>query len=249
MIDLHSHILPGLDDGAQTMEDSLQLARAAQADGIRTIAATPHVRSDYPTTPEEMEQGLDHVRAALAEHGVRVSVVAGGEVALDFIPALSRENLARFTLGASGRYLLVEFPYVGWPLDLEQRVFELLASGLTPVLAHPERNRDVQNDPRRLSRAVSTGALVQVTAAALDGRLGRSPRGAAKRLLELGLVHLLASDAHTPDVREAGLSTARKSIGDRALADWLTYEAPAAILAGTDLPPLPSSRKKRFGLF
>jgi protein-tyrosine phosphatase len=249
VIDLHSHVLPGLDDGAQTMEDSCELARTALRDGITTIAATPHVRADYPTTPTQMEEGLAAVRAALAEGGVGVELVPGGEIALDTLPSLSREDLARFTLGGSGRYLLLEFPYGGWPLDLEQRIFELVAKGLTPILAHPERSRDVQNDPRRLARAVSGGALVQVTAAAIDGRLGRNPKAAAARLLELGLVHAVASDAHTPDIRAVGLSHARKSISDDGLAAWLVEEAPAAILAGDDLPARPAGRRRRFRVF
>jgi protein-tyrosine phosphatase len=250
VIDLHSHVLPGLDDGAQTIEDSCELARAARADGIATIAATPHVRADYPTTADQMEAGVETVRRALAGAGIPVEIVPGGEIALDALPGLSREDLARFTLGASGRYLLVEFPYGGWPLDLEHRVFELLASGLTPILAHPERTRDVQNDPKRLARAVAGGALVQVTAAAIDGRLGRNPKGAATRLIELGLVHVLASDAHTPDIRAIGLSKALEEVGDEALGRWLVEDAPAAILAAEDLPDRPAgSRRRRFGVF
>jgi protein-tyrosine phosphatase len=249
VIDLHSHVLPGLDDGAQTMEDSCELARTALADGITTIAATPHVRADYPTTAAQMEAGVEAVRAALAESSVGVEIVRGGEIALDALPTLSREDLARFTLGASGRYLLLEFPYGGWPLDLEQRIFELVASGLTPMLAHPERSRDVQNDPQRLARAVSGGALVQVTAAAIDGRLGRNPKAAAARLLELGLVHTVASDAHTPDIRAVGLSHARQAISDDGIATWLVEDAPAAILAGDDLPTRPTGRRRRFRVF
>jgi protein-tyrosine phosphatase len=250
VIDLHSHVLPGLDDGAQTIEDACELARAAQQDGITTVAATPHVRPDYPTTAAQMEQKVEEVRAALADGRIDVEIVPGGEVSLDALPTLSREDLARFTLGGSGRYLLVEFPYGGWPLDLEQRIFELLATGLTPVLAHPERSRDVQDDPPRLERAVAGGALIQVTAAAADGRLGRSAKSTVTRLLERGLVHVVASDAHTPDVRAVGLTTARRAIGDGALAAWLVEDAPAAILAGDDLPDRPEGRRRRrLGIF
>ena len=232
------------------MEDACELARTALGDGIHTIAATPHVRADYPTTAAQMEAGVESLRAALAEGAVDVEIVPGGEIALDALPTLSREELARFTLGASGRYLLVEFPYAGWPLDLEQRTFELLAAGLTPVLAHPERSRDVQDDPRRLERAVSGGALVQITAAALDGRLDRSAKTTAWRLLELGLVHLIASDAHSPDIRAVGLSGAREAIGDERLARWLVEDVPAAVLAGEDVPDRPPTpRRRRFRFF
>ncbi len=251
MIDLHSHVLPGLDDGAQTLDDSRAIGRAAYEDGIRTIAATPHVRSDYPTTPDQMEAGVVAVRGALEEDGTRLEVVPGGEIALDALPSLSHDDLDRFTLGASGRYLLVEFPYGGWPLNLDQHIFELLASSLTPILAHPERSREVQADPERLARPVSAGALVQVTAASLDGRLGRSTKAAAERLLELGLVHLLASDAHTPDVRTVGLAHACREVRNDGLARWLVEDVPAAVLAGNDLPDRPDGgrRRRRFRLF
>ena len=108
----------------------------------------------------------------------------------------------------------------------------------------------MQDDPRRLARAVSGGALVQVTAASLDGRVGRSAKAAAERLLELELAHVLASDAHTPDIRAVGLTAACDAVGDDDLARWLVEDAPAAILAGDDLPSRPArSRRRRFRMF
>jgi protein-tyrosine phosphatase len=140
---------------------------------------------------------------------------------------------------------------VGWPLGLEQQLFELRLARLTPIIAHPERNREVQADPERLEPLVETGTLLQITAASLDGRLGRSSQTTAARLLELGFVHLLASDAHTPEIREAGLAAAAESVGDAGLARYLTEDAPAAIVAGEGLPELVRRppRRRRFGLF
>lgn len=252
MIDLHSHILPGLDDGARTIEDARTLARLAAAEGVGAIAATPHVRADYPTRPEEMEERVAELRRDFGEHGIPVAVLHGGEIALDALPGLEPDELRRFTLAQNGSYVLLEFPYRGWPLELEQRVFELRAAGLTPLLAHPERNADVQRRPERLAEAVNVGALVQVTAASLDGRLGRSSREAAQRLLDLRLAHVLASDAHTPDIREAGLAAAAKAIADGRLAHYLTTVAPAAIVAGKPVPEPPAPRprrRKRFLVF
>src|SRR5262249_7925031 len=123
---------------------------------------------------------------------------------------------------------LIEFPYAGWPLSLHEWVFRLVTRQITPVIAHPERNADVQANPEELRPLVDAGALVQITAASLDGRLGRSSRAAGAALIERGLAHLLASDAHTPDVREAGLLAAADAVGDPALADWLTVEMPTA---------------------
>ena len=251
MIDLHTHILPGLDDGAQTIEDSVSMARSARADGIRTVAATPHVRDDYPTSPDEMERAARDVRQALGSSGIELEVLTGGEIALDRLQALDQNTLARFALGGKGRYLLLEFPYLGWPLELEMRVLELHSKGFEVVVAHPERNADVQMAPGRLERVVERGALVQLTSASLDGRLGRASRKAAFELLERELVHLVASDAHGPGVRAVGLRPAVEAIDDAELARWLTVEVPAAIVSGDRIPERPASAKRRYarGLF
>ena len=113
---------------------------------------------------------------------------------------LSDDDVGRFGLGGSPRYLLVEFPYSGWPLSLHEWVFRLVTREITPVIAHPERNADVQRNPEELRPLVDAGALVQITAASLDGRIGRSAKAAAAELIDRGLAHLLASDAHTADV-------------------------------------------------
>ena len=245
MIDLHSHILPALDDGPGTLEGSLELARAAVADGIDVMAATPHVRDDYPTTADEMETAVERLRGELARAEIPLELRTGGELAVDRLD-LPREELRRFGLGGNSRYLLVETPYSGWPLDLAERFFRLQAGGFTPVLAHPERNAEVQADPaRRLQPLVEGGTLVQLTAASVDGRLGRRAQAASARLVELELAHLLGSDAHAPTIRAVGLTAAAESLGDDALARWLTRDAPAAILDGAPLPPRPAARRRR----
>src|SRR5262249_51118466 len=137
VIDLHSHILPGLDDGARTPADSLALARAAAAVGVTKIAATPHVRDDFPTSPAPIEAELAALRERLVAEGSSVNVVAGGELALDRVERLTPEDVSRFALGGSGRYLLVEFPYYGWPFTLENQLRRLRGQGFLPVLAHP----------------------------------------------------------------------------------------------------------------
>jgi protein-tyrosine phosphatase len=246
MIDLHSHILPGLDDGSRTVEDARELARRAAADGVTAIAATPHVRQDYPTRPGEMERGVLRLREDFLEQGIAVEVLHGGELDLGMLATLDDDDLRRFTLAQSGRYLLLEFPYTGWPPGLEELVYGLGLRGFVAVLAHPERNRAVQSSPRRLGDAVRGGALVQITAASVDGRIGRSAQKAARRLLDLGLAHLLASDAHTPEIREAGLGAAAEAVGDEALGRFLTVDAPAAIVAGEAVPEPPRKARRRW---
>jgi len=241
MIDLHSHILPGIDDGARTLEGSLDIARAAVRDGIVTIAATPHVRDDWPTGADLMEERVADLRAELDLAGIPLDVRTGGEIALEWLTRLAPEELRRFGLGGT-RYLLVETPYYGWPRDLLAQMLALQDRGFAPVLAHPERNADVAARPVLLGPLVDEGVLVQVTAASLDGRIGRRAFECARLLIREELAHLLASDAHHASVREVGMADAAKRVDDPALAEWLTREVPRAILADSEIPPRPRSR-------
>jgi len=243
MIDLHSHILPGLDDGARTLADSVDIARAALDDGIAVIAATPHVRDDWPTDAEAMEERVAELRAELETARMPLDVRRGGEIALDWAVKLPAEALRRFGLAGS-RYLLVETPYHGWPLQLPDVLLSLRDQGFVPVLAHPERNIKVQTRPERLVPLVAAGVLVEVTAASVDGRIGRRSAECGHRLIQGRVAHLLASDAHHASVRAVGMSAAAKAVGGGALAEWLTYEVPAAILADAEIPPRPHSGRK-----
>jgi protein-tyrosine phosphatase len=247
VIDLHSHILPGLDDGAATLDDAIGIAEAAVADGIRVIVATPHVRAaDYPTSPEQMERQVDSLRRELREAALQLDLLSGGEIAFDMLPDLGDDELRRFGLAGNPKYLLLEAPYFGWPLGIDDAVFQLQLRGFTTVLAHPERNGEVQANPQRLAPLVERGTLVQLTAASLDGRLGSAPQKTGLRLLELGLAHLLASDAHAPTLRQIGMSAAARQVRDDELAGWLTEEVPAAIVAGREIPPRPVRPARRF---
>lgn len=243
MIDLHSHILPGVDDGARTLEEARDLARLALADGVKTMAATPHVRADYPTTAEDMELAVEALRYDFVVQGIDLEIVHGGEIAFGVLFAIPPDELRRFTYAQSGRYLLVESPYRGSLLPFESSVAALHRQGITAILAHPERNPDVQDRPDHVLPLVEAGALVQLTAASLDGSLDRASQHCARQLIELGAVHLLASDVHGPHIgREAGLSAAARAVGDAALARYLTTDAPAAILAGGPIPDAPRPR-------
>jgi protein-tyrosine phosphatase len=245
VIDLHSHVLPGLDDGAADLDEAVAICRAAAEDGIEVLAATPHVRHDYPTTPDQMEEALAAVRAAA---GDSVRLVGGGEIDLAELDR-PHEELARFALAGNPQYLLVETPYGGWPLDLAEKLFRLLAEGVTPVLAHPERNAEVQQRPELLESIVTGGTLVQLTAASVDGRLGRRARSCAATLLDRNLAHLVASDAHAPSLRAIGMSAAVEALDDEALGRWLTVEVPGAILEHQSLPPRPRTVRPRRRFF
>ena len=245
VIDLHSHVLPGVDDGAADLEGSLDILRAAAEDGIEKLAATPHVRHDHPTRVETMERLVDEVNVAARAAGIAVEVLRGGELDLEKLDELGEGELRRFGLGGNPRLLLVEFPYVGWPVDLRERVFQLAARGYEVVLAHPERNAEVQGRPERLRPFVDAGVWVQLTAASVDGRLGRRPEACARALLDARLAHLIASDAHAPAIRAIGMSSAVEAVGDDALGAWLTSEVPRALVDGEAVPSRPERRRRR----
>src|SRR3954452_13891716 len=151
MIDLHSHILPGLDDGPADLDGSLALAREAVARGTRKIIATPHVRDDHPYPLDEIDNRVDGLNRAFANQGIDLEVVAGGEVAISKIPDLDEPTLRRVCLG-DGTYLLVESPYTQTSQLLEHVLFDLQARGFRPILAHPERSPTFLSDKIRLER-------------------------------------------------------------------------------------------------
>jgi protein-tyrosine phosphatase len=235
MIDLHAHILPGLDHGPADWDEALAMCRIAVEDGIATIAATPHVSEVFPNSPQRIEAAVGELRVRLAEAGVPLAVVAGGDYHVR--PDLAPENV--LTLGGNGRYFLLEFPFQVIPPRAEEFIRVLIQRGLTPILTHPERTVSIQNDWRRLEPIVMAGALVQVTAGSLVGHFGPRATDTAGWLLEEGWVHLLASDGHwsrerVPRLAE-GRAAAASLIGEAGAAA-LVEANPRAVLDGRDLP-------------
>lgn len=239
MIDLHCHILPGLDDGSRDLDDSVGMARQALADGIEVIAATPHIHPSHAVVIGELEQRVAQVNAELVRQRVDVRVVIGGEVSEPMLDELDDEDVRRVSLGGGG-WILVE-PRPG-PLSdhLELAVGALTSRGFRSLIAHPERHA-AGDFRQRLAALVAAGALIQVTAALIaDGP-------AAPLMLELaalGLVHVLASDAHSsragrPVKLSHGVARLRELPPYAPYAEWAVREGPAAILAGADvMPPL-----------
>ncbi len=249
MIDLHSHVLPGIDDGPATLEGSLALARAAIARGTTTLLATPHIDHSFGIAPRTVAPAVRALRSELAGAEIPLDVLAGGEVAISRLAELSDDDLRTVRLG-DGPYLLVESPHVPTAGTIEPALFDLQVRGFGVLLAHPERSPVFLRDRERLRALVQQGALCSITAGSLTGKFGRTVRAYALELLEEGLVHDVASDAHdhtrrVPGLAE-GLSAAEGDIpGLEAQTDWLTRAAPAAILAGDDLPPRPELPERR----
>ena len=253
MIDLHSHILPGLDDGATTLEEALAIGRMAAADGIHTIAATPHSPASIASRrydPTLIREQVAALNAALAAEAIDLTVVAGTEICydVDLVGQLRRGALLPY--GAS-RTVLLELPHDTLPPAIDQALFALQVAGYRVVLAHPERIGAVQRDPNMLLPLIERGALMQLTAEALTGGQGQRLRAAAETLLSHGMAHLLASDAHgMPPRRPAILSAARSRatalLGPDA-ATTLVTTTPAAILQDAPLrldSPRPVARAR-----
>jgi protein-tyrosine phosphatase len=248
MIDLHCHILPGIDDGPATIEESLELARGAWADGITTIAATPHVDWSHPEVDStSIAIAVAQLREQLEGAGVRVKIVPGAEVAGTRAIELDDSELRALTIGGSG-WLLLECPIVATLAPGFTDLARALAwRGHRILLAHPERSPVFLHAPDLLDELVADGMLAQVTAGALSGRYGRTVRSLALRLVERGSVQVVASDGHGHS-RPASIANelARAGIAPSLVA-WLAHHVPSALLSGEQLPPRPQSAARRGG--
>lgn len=238
MIDLHCHLLPGIDDGAQTLEQSLAMARIAVADGIHTLACTPHI---YPGMYMNDGPGIAHARkrlqAELDHRGIPLKLVVGADVHL--VPGLlDGLRCGRVPTLNGSRYFLLEPSHTTPPPRLEASVLELIEAGYTPIVTHPERLAWVESHYAVFVRLIGQGAWMQLTAGALTGVFGQRARYWGERFLAEGHTHLLATDAHTTGRRlprlTPGLEVARRLVGDEE-ARRLVVDRPAAVL--NDLPP------------
>ncbi len=244
MVDIHSHILPGLDDGAATLEEAVAMVRMAAASGTTDIVATPHADLKYIYDPAAVSARAGELREAA---GGDIRIYTGCEFHLtpENIDAALREP-CRFAINRRS-YLLVELPETP-PPSLEDILNRLLEGGMIPVLTHPERNPYVQRNLVQLEEWVRGGSLVQVTADALLGRFGRRAEETAGELMRRSLVHFIASDAHdtrhrTPSLREARDWTVRHC--GEPWAELLLRENPGAALDGRPLPHPPASPRRR----
>ena len=242
MIDLHCHVLPGIDDGPDSAEESLELARAARADGTTTIVATPHVdwRHSDVRAPA-VAAGVAALQPLLDAAGVDVRLVAGAEVALDRAVDLTEDELFALHLG-DGPWLLLECPLSpSQTAGFAAGARALSARGHRVLLAHPERSPLFLRDPDLLDALVADGALAQVTAGALSGVFGSTVRRAAAQFVESGAVQIVASDGHGPH-RPPAIAEHLDTAGvDPDIAAWLSQDVPAAVLAGAPIPERPQA--------
>lgn len=255
MIDIHCHILPELDDGSFSLEESLAMARQAVADGIKTIVATPHTLNGIYLNPAQVV--ADHV-ARLQEvffiEKLDLELLSGSEahISIQILEKIHSEEIT--TINNNGRYVLVEFPVQAIPLGSKDELSRLKLQGITPIISHPERNMIFQQRLEDLYELVAAGCLIQVTAMSITGGLGKDAMKCVHRLLDLRLVHIIATDAHSsrnrPPVLSPGVETAAKILGSPDEAEAMVTSRPRAILKGEPVePPEPERLEKRRRFF
>ena len=234
MIDLHCHILPGIDDGAADLSVSLEMARMFVADGVSAVAATPHILPGlYANTGEQIRAAIFSLQERLDEEGIPLRLVSGADnhIVPDFVSELRSGHLLSL---ADSRYVLVEPPHHIPPPRMEELFFNIQVAGYVPILTHPERLTWIKSHYGMIERLARGGVLMQITAGSLAGSFGRNARYWAERMLAEGHVHILATDAHDTERRPPNLGLGRdlaaKSVGsDEAMK--MVFSRPSAILA------------------
>lgn len=239
LVDLHSHVLPGVDDGAESPAESLAMLRLAVADGIRSIVATPHAGR---CERRRIRPAVDLLNQMAHENGFDIRILPGSEIALTDLVGRS-DVRTRFQTMNDTPYLLLELPLRGeWPDQVEEVTFQLQVAGCWPILAHAERYPSVQREPSRLDNLIDRGVLIQVNADSILGDGGRRARQTAEKLLQRGAVHLVASDSHDVRRRPPGLSRALDRISAIAGVDYASWIAgnASAVIDGRAIEPASS---------
>jgi protein-tyrosine phosphatase len=240
MVDIHHHLLWGLDDGAKDIETSIAMAKASAADGVTHIVCTPHANGTWEYKPEENRAKVAELQARLDAESIPVQLGIGCDFHLTYDNIVeAKQNPAKFSINGLG-YLMVEIPDYGVPRGLSETFYELQLAGLTPVLTHPERNPTLQHDLNRVAEWMRGGVLIQVTGDSVTGRMGKNAEKIAHQLLARKWVHFLATDAHNVTSRPPRLSEARTLVARKYGAEYaekLTGANPRAAFDGKPFEP------------
>ncbi|MBD3180646.1 hypothetical protein GF312_00035 [Candidatus Poribacteria bacterium] len=237
MVDIHSHVLPGVDDGAKSMEESIEMLRKAASDGIDIMVATPHMLPGvYKTESIKRIKLTEKLQALALENHIEIQVKPGVEYY--FSPEIIEniENLKEFTINNNGKYLLIELPMQDIPPHVEDVFLKIKSAGITPILAHPERNIGICRKPNALYDLVTKGLVTQLNAGSLMGYFGRQSKKTARTLLKHNMIHLVASDMHaSSSVTLAAAVPYVKDIIGSVKADHLFNKNPRCVLNGEEL--------------
>ncbi len=235
MVDIHHHLLWGLDDGSKDIETSVAMVKASAEDGVTHIVCTPHANGTYDFVPEANAAKVAELHERLVAEGVTMNIGLGCDFHLSYDNILAaKEDPSRFSVNGLG-YLMVEIPDYGVPRGLTETFYELQLVGLTPILTHPERNPTIQNDLPRLAEWMRGGVLLQVTGDSVTGRMGKTAQRIAHELLAKRWVHFLATDAHNVSSRPPRLSEARDAVAKKygeEYAESLVTTNPLAVFTG-----------------
>ncbi|MCR8632402.1 tyrosine-protein phosphatase [Paenibacillus radicis (ex Xue et al. 2023)] len=223
MIDIHSHLLPGIDDGASDLDETIRMAKMAVEEGIHTIICTPHHANGQYMNPGDGVNGLvKEVQIVLQENNIPLTIYPGQEIRinLDFIDSYNAKDIISLH---ESNYILVEFPSRDIPKYTEELFHELRVLGMTPIIAHPERNAEIASDPSKLVRLIQLGALAQVTSHSINGLFGAKIQKLAINMCKQQLVHFISSDAHNSTKRAFGLQAAYFSINSQIGKQQVAY--------------------------
>lgn len=254
MIDVHSHVLFGLDDGAQQVEDTIAMAKQALEDGIRTIVATPHHRDGkYHNPPEVIHKRVEEANKLLKEQNILINILPGMEIHVfgEVPQELQAQQL--LSINDKGRHILLELPHDHVPRYVEKLIYEIQLLGYIPIIPHPERNKEMRENPNLLYRFVSQGALSQLTAASVTGRFGKKIQKSCFEMIRHNLVHFIATDAHNTGSRGVVLREAYHTISDKISEDYVEWFLDSAekVIEGKEcyVHPPEKIRKKFLGIF
>jgi protein-tyrosine phosphatase len=255
VIDLHTHVLPGIDDGPPSLEGSLAMARAAADGGTTTLVATPHITWDLPNDAGVVARGIAELQPEIDRAGIPIQVRGGGEVVITKALDMSDEDLTALHLGG-GEWVLAECPLGASATGFETLLHQIQARGHRIVLAHPERAPSLQRNPDMLRGLVDAGMLSSITAGSLRGDFGSTVQRFSFELLEQDLVHNIASDTHDARRRRPGIADAIEAAavelpGLEERAEWFTVDVPRAVLDGGPIPAAPGTppTRRRRGFF
>ena len=223
MIDLHNHLLPGIDDGAPDLDTALQLAKIAISDGTTHMVCTPHIHPGrYENTQDTINQALTVFQQGLLEHGLNLQVSAAAEVrfGMELMIGVKTNSIPFLGQWQGKKVMLLEFPHGEMPFAAEKLTSWLLQNNIIPMIAHPERNKGLMREPGKLKPFIEQGCLLQVTSGSVAGNFGATAQELAIQLLEHNWVTILASDAHNiehrPPLLSAGLAVATEVLGANA---------------------------------
>ena len=253
MIDIHSHILPSIDDGPGNVDESIRMAELASADGATHMVATPHTLNGlYVNSRPGIHEKIENFRNILEGRGIPLVIIPGSDVALtaELIPAFDAGDI--MTINDGGRYILAELPLFFSPLKIYDLIFSLRTRGITPIITHPERDEAIMKKPSILEELIERGCLCQITAMSLTGGFGEDVKEFSLYLLKQRMVHFIGSDCHSPERRRPGLSRAVSMAADIVGADLagkMVNDFPMAVVEGKDpgVPPyIPLKKRSRF---